>query len=587
MKIVIIGGVAGGATAAARLRRNNEFAEIVLVERGPYISFANCGLPYHVSGEIPRREALLVTTEARFAARYAVEVRSLTEAVAIDTQARRVRLRNVSTGVETDETFDRLLLAPGAEPLRPPMPGVDDPRVFTLRNLPDLDRIMARLNTEGTRRAVVVGGGFIGIEVAENLHRRGLVTTLVEAGPQLMAPLDPEMAAMVEAQMRENRVGLLLEERVERFEPVEDQLTVRLASGRHLAADIVILAIGVRPEVRLARAAGLAIGPCGGIRVDAWLQTSDPAVWAVGDAVEVRQIVSGREALVPLAGPANRQARIAADNMSANDPAARKTYDGAQGTSILKVFSFAAASTGLNSAQLAAAGIEHRTCIIHAGSHASYYPGAMPLALKLCWAPADGRILGAQAVGAEGADKRIDVIAAAMRAGLGVNDLSTLELAYAPPFGSAKDPVNVAGDVAGNIQAGAVQVVEWSELRDLLADPARVPQLVDVRTPEEFAQGSIPGARNIELDQLRMRIGELDPARETVVFCQVGLRGYLAWRILHQRGLTKVRNLSGGFKTWALATTRHAQTDVLDFENIKHRDPDDIAAERALHAVEP
>ncbi|OIQ75885.1 coenzyme A disulfide reductase [mine drainage metagenome] len=575
MKIVIIGGVAGGATAAARLRRCDESAQIVLVERGPYISFANCGLPYHLSGAIASREQLLVTTAERFAARYRVDVRTATEAVAIDPQGHEVRLRDAA-GRETTEHYDRLLLSPGAEALRPPLPGLDSPRVCTLRNIPDLDRIMQRLPQ--TQRAVVVGGGFIGLEVAENLHERGVRTTLVEAAPQVMAALDEEMAAIVHATLRQHGVGLRLGERLERVVDDGAEAIVHLSSGRRLRADLVVLAIGVRPEVALARGAGLALGERGGIRVDHFLRSSDADIYAVGDAIEVPQRISGQSALVPLAGPANRQARLAADNMLAVDDSRRRRYRGALGTAVLKVFELGVACTGLSEAQARAQGIACRSTITHGGSHASYYPGAQPLALKLVWDEA-GRIVGAQAVGAAGADKRIDVIATAMHAGLDVWGLAELELAYAPPFGSAKDPVNVAGYVAANVLDGSSRIVDWRALRARLdaADPAL--QLVDVRSAEEYAIGSLPGARHIALDELRERLPELDPARPTVVFCQVGLRGYLALRILLQHGFADAANLSGGFKTYAWACGRQDDPDIFDYEAIKRRPQAEIDAE--------
>jgi len=447
MKIIIVGGVAGGATASARIRRNDESAEIVLVERGPYISFANCGLPYHISGMIEQREQLLVTSEASFSARYRVDVRSKTEVIAIDRTSKSVRMRNLATGDEYDESYDRLLLSPGAEPIRPKLEGIDSARIFGLRNIPDLDRITAYIEQHAPRRAVVVGGGFIGIEVAENLHEKGIFTTLVEGADQILMPLDYEMAAIVHAHMKDKNIELYLAEKVEQFEDKEDHTLIYLSSGRRLQADLVILAIGVRPETTLVRSSGLTLGETGGIKVNAHLQTSDPDIYAVGDAIEITHAISGLQALIPLAGPANRQGRIAADNIIFGDT---QTYRGTQGTSILKAFDLAAATTGLNEKQLRATGQPFRSCITHSGSHASYYPGAKQITLKLLFTD-EGRILGAQAVGADGADKRIDVIATAMQGNVSVQALSELELSYAPPFGSAKDPVNIAGYVAMNV----------------------------------------------------------------------------------------------------------------------------------------
>ena len=566
MKAIIIGGVAGGATAAARLRRNSEAAQIVLVERGPFISFANCGLPYHISGAISEREQLLVTSAEAFHERYRVDVRVRTEAMAIDRANYTVRMRNLDTGEEYDESYDRVLLSPGAEPIRPRLPGIESQRVFGLRNIPDLDRIMRHLDETKPRRAVVIGGGFIGIEVAENLHERGLFVTLVEGADQILAPFDPEMAAIVHAHMREKQVELYLSAKVERFEDKADHTVVYLHNGKRLQADIVILAIGVRPETTLARGAGLELGSTGGIRVNEFLQTDDPAIFAVGDAVEVTQTISGKPALIPLAGPANRQARIAADNMLWGQ---RCAYKGTLGTAILKAFDLAAASTGLNEKQLRAAGVPYVRTITHGGSHASYYPGALQISLKLIYSP-EGKVLGAQAVGADGVDKRIDVIATAIHAGMSVDDLADLELAYAPPFSSAKDPVNIAGYVASNVLRGAQRVLSWDELQALQAGSV---QLIDVRTSEEFELGSIPGARHIDLNLLRERLAEVARDKPVVLFCQVGLRGYLAWRILKQAGFSEIFNLSGGYKTWAWAVEKQSNPDIFDYEDIKRRDP--------------
>ena len=566
MKAIIIGGVAGGATAAARLRRNSEAAQIVLVERGPFISFANCGLPYHISGAISEREQLLVTSAEAFHERYRVDVRVRTEAMAIDRANYTVRMRNLDTGEEYDESYDRVLLSPGAEPIRPRLPGIESQRVFGLRNIPDLDRIMRHLDETKPRRAVVIGGGFIGIEVAENLHERGLFVTLVEGADQILAPFDPEMAAIVHAHMREKHIELYLSAKVERFEDKTDHTVVYLHNGKRLQADIVILAIGVRPETTLARGAGLELGSTGGIRVNEFLQTDDPAIFAVGDAVEVTQTISGKPALIPLAGPANRQARIAADNMLWGQ---RCAYKGTLGTAILKAFDLAAASTGLNEKQLRAAGVPYVRTITHGGSHASYYPGALQISLKLIYSP-EGKVLGAQAVGADGVDKRIDVIATAIHAGMSVDDLADLELAYAPPFSSAKDPVNIAGYVASNVLRGAQRVLSWDELQALQAGSV---QLIDVRTSEEFELGSIPGARHIDLNLLRERLAEVARDKPVVLFCQVGLRGYLAWRILKQAGFSEIFNLSGGYKTWAWAVEKQSNPDIFDYEDIKRRDP--------------
>ncbi|MDP1871235.1 MAG: FAD-dependent oxidoreductase [Gallionella sp.] len=581
MKVIIIGGVAGGATAAARIRRNDERAEILMIERGPYISFANCGLPYYISGTIEQRDQLLVTSEPAFEARYRVDVRSKTEAIAIDRNAKVVRLRDLASGDEYDESYDKLLLSPGAEPVRPKLPGIDSPRIFGLRNIPDLDRIMAHLEQHAPRRAVVIGGGFIGIEVAENLHEKGIFTTLVEGADQILLPLDYEMAAIVHSHMKDKNVELYLSDKVERFEDRDDHTVVYLGSGRRLQADMVVLAIGVRPETTLARACGLELGSTGGIKVDSYLQTSDPDIYAVGDAIEVTQFISGLQALIPLAGPANRQGRMAADNIVFGNA---QQYRGTQSTSILKAFDLAAATTGLNEKQLTAAGIPFLSCITHSGSHASYYPGAKQISLKLLFTP-EGKILGAQAVGADGADKRIDVISTAIHGNLNVEDLAELELAYAPPFGAAKDPINIAGYVAVNLLNQSHEMIGWRELHERLLAKSSELQLIDVRTAEEYEFGSIATARNFDVNQIREHLDELDRNAPVVVFCQIGLRGYLAYRILKQHGFTQVSNLSGGYKTYSWAVDKQSNPDIFDYEDIKRRAPEEIEAERSGSAA--
>jgi len=576
MKIIIVGGVAGGATASARLRRNDETAEIILIERGPFISFANCGLPYHISGMIEEREQLLVTTEEGFEARYRVDVRSLTEAESINRQAKTIRLRDLKTGKTYDESYDKLLLSPGAQPIRPNLPGIETGRIFGLRNIPDLDRIMKHIHDVSPRRAVVIGGGFIGIEVAENLHDKGILTTLVEGAEQILTPLDYEMAAIVHAHMKDKNVELFLGEKVEQFEHKDDHTLVYLSSGRRIQADLVILAIGVRPETTLATSCDLALGETGGIKVNDYLQTSDEDIYAVGDAIEVTQSIGGFQTLIPLAGPANRQGRMAADNMVFGN---KQKYRGTQGTSILKAFDLAAATTGLNEKQLTKAGIPFLSCITHSGSHASYYPGAKQISIKLLFTD-DGTILGAQAVGADGADKRIDVIATAIQGNLKVHDLAELELAYAPPFGSAKDPINIAGYVGINVLNKSHELMEWKTLRTHLENKDAL-QVIDVRTADEFGFGSIPTAKNIDVNLLREHLDELDKNIPIVLFCQIGLRGYLAYRILKQSGFTNIKNLSGGYKTYAWAVDKQANPDIFDYEDIKLRDPEDIEAERA------
>ena len=539
MRIVIVGGVAGGASAAARARRLSEEAEIVVLERGPSVSFANCGLPYHLGGAIPERQSLLVQTAERLNARYDLDVRVRHEVLAIDRAAKEVAVRDLERGREYRLGYDALLLSPGAEPVRPPIPGMALPRVFTLRSLPDLDALLAAAS--GARRALVLGAGFIGLELAEAFRRRGLEVALVERLPHVLATADPEMAEPLHRELRAAGVDLRLGCALEAFEAEGEGLRARLGDGTELRCDLAVVAVGVRPETGLARQAGLELGPTGGIRVDASLRTSDPAIWAVGDAVEVVDVVSGQPALVPLAGPANRQGRLAADAILGREA----RYGGSQGSAIVKVFGLAFASTGLSQAALEARGIPCRSVHLHPADHATYYPGAELMHLKLCFDPAEGRLLGAQAVGASGVDKRIDVLATALRAGLTVHDLEELELCYAPPFGSAKDAVNMAGYAASNLLKGDVALWEPDEaLREAL--------LLDVRTPQEFGEGALPGALNRPLDELRDWLDELPKDRELRVYCQAGLRGYLACRMLTQHGF-QARNLSGGYLRWCMA----------------------------------
>ncbi|MCX7717255.1 MAG: FAD-dependent oxidoreductase [Candidatus Sumerlaeaceae bacterium] len=550
-KLLVIGGVAGGASFAARARRLCEDATIILVERGPHVSFANCGLPYHIGGEIAERRKLLVQTPERLRAILNLDVRTNTEAVRIDRDRREVELRDLMSGRSYIETYDKLVLAPGAAPLRPPIPGIDREGHFTLRNIPDLESIMTWIESRSARRAVVVGGGYIGLETAEQLHRRGLEVAVAEALPQVMAPLDPEMAAFLHAELRANGIALHLGDPVAAFEspaPGESAAAsvVMLKSGVRLPADIVILGLGVRPETDLARVAGLEIGDAGGIRVDEQMRTSDPNIFAVGDAVEVRDAATGAWTLIPLAGPANRQGRIAADAIFGLP----SRYTATQGTAIIRVFGLAAGCTGANAKTLTRAGIPFEAIHLHPNSHAGYYPGAKPIALKVLFCPKSGKFLGAQAVGADGVDKRIDVLATALKAGMTVDDLAELELAYAPPFGSAKDPVNLAGMIAQNVVAGRMEVAQWSEVSDG-ADGAPF-VLLDVREKAEVEAGRIPGSIHIPLGELRARLGELPRDREIIVHCQSGQRSYFASRILAQRGF-RVRNLTGSYKTWKAA----------------------------------
>lgn len=548
MKHIIIGGVAGGATAAARIRRADENAEIVLVEKGKYISYANCGLPYYIGGVIKSRDKLFVQTPEAFSRRFNVDVRTRHEALSIDTERHEVSIRRAD-GTTYSETYDRLLLSPGAEPVRPPLEGIDTEGIFTLRNVDDTDRIHSYLGTHRVRHAVVVGGGFIGLEMAENLHHAGAGVSIVEMADQVMAPVDFSIASHVHRHLMDKGVGLWLGRGVEKFTSDNGSIKVWLNTGETLSADLVLLSIGVRPSVRLAREAGIELG-ARGIKVNRWLQTSSPDVYAVGDAIEYEHPIAGGPWLNYLAGPANRQARIAADNMVYGN---REEYEGSIGTSVAKVFDITVGATGLAAKHLKRMGVPYLTSVTTSSSHAGYYPGAFNLTLKLTFASDTGRIYGAQCVGVDGVDKRIDEIAMLIKRGGTVRDLVRTEQAYAPPFSSAKDPVAIAGYVACNTLDGVMPVVTWRELA--AADMSEV-CLVDVRTPEEYSLGTIDGAVNIPLDDLRGRLGEIDRESDVIVFCAVGLRGYLAQRILLGRGYRRVRNLAGGYKTYSLATQK-------------------------------
>lgn len=548
MKHIIIGGVAGGATAAARIRRADENAEIVLVEKGKYISYANCGLPYYIGGVIKSRDKLFVQTPEAFSRRFNVDVRTRHEALSIDTERHEVSIRRAD-GTTYTETYDRLLLSPGAEPVRPPLEGIDTEGIFTLRNVDDTDRIHSYLGTHRVRHAVVVGGGFIGLEMAENLHHAGAGVSIVEMADQVMAPVDFSIASHVHRHLMDKGVGLWLGRGVERFTSENGSIKVWLNTGETLSADLVLLSIGVRPSVKLAREAGIELG-ARGIKVNRWLQTSSPDVYAVGDAIEYEHPIAGGPWLNYLAGPANRQARIAADNMVYGN---REEYEGSIGTSVAKVFDITVGAAGLAAKHLKRMGVPYLTSVTTSSSHAGYYPGAFNLTLKLTFAPDTGRIYGVQCVGVDGVDKRIDEIAMLIKRGGTVRDLVRTEQAYAPPFSSAKDPVAIAGYVACNTLDGVMPVVTWRELA--AADRAEV-CLVDVRTPEEYSLGTIDGAVNIPLDDLRRRLGEIDRDSDVIVFCAVGLRGYLAQRILLGRGYRRVRNLAGGYKTYSLATQK-------------------------------
>ena len=546
MKHIIIGGVAGGATAAARIRRADESAEIVLIEKGKYISYANCGLPYYVGGVIKEREKLFVQTPESFGRRFNIDVRVENEVVGIDTVGKRISVRRID-GTEYTEHYDKLLLSPGSAPMCPPIKGIETEGIFTLRNVEDTDRIKNYLDTHAVRDAVVVGGGFIGLEMAENLHNAGIPVSIIEMAEQVMAPVDFSIASHVHRHLLDKGMSLYLRQGVERFERLNNRIAVYLSSDEKIEADMVLLSIGVRPVTDLAVKAGIDLGERG-IKVNAFLETSAPDVYAVGDAIEFTHPLTGKPWLNYLAGPANRQGRIVADNMVFGN---QTEYEGAIGTAIAKVFDLVVGTTGLPAKRLKQMGVDYRSSTTVSLSHAGYYPGAFPLTLKLTFSPTDGRLFGAQCVGNNGVDKRIDQIAQIIKQGGTVYDLIKTEQCYAPPFSSAKDPIAIAGYAASNIISGAMPVIDWRKLRD--TDRSQV-LLLDVRTPAEFELGTIEGAVNIPLDDLRERICEIPRNKKIVIFCAVGLRGYLAQRILMGRGYADVWNLSGGYQIYSLAT---------------------------------
>jgi len=546
MKIVIVGGVAGGASAAARLRRLDENAEITIFERGDHVSFANCGLPYYIGGVIEERDKLLLQTPQKFYNRFRVKVRVKNEIVKIDREQKEVVVKDLKTGKEYKENYDKLILSPGAEPLKPAIPGIDGERIFTLRSLEDTDKIKNYLDTHKPQSAVVIGGGFIGLEMVENLHHLGLRVSLVELANQVMSPLDMEMAACINEKLLLNNVALYLEDGVKSLSHSEKVTTVHLQSGKKLECELVISSMGIYPESKLAKEAGLEISNKGAIVVNSALQTSDPDIYAVGDAIQVENFITGEKTVIPLASPANKQGRMVADHICGNEI----QYEGSLGTAVAKIFDMTVASTGANEKILKRKGIKYIASHTHSGSHAGYYPGAIDMAIKILFSPDDGKLLGAQAVGYKGVDKRIDVFATVIRMGGTVNDLTKLELAYAPPYSSAKDPVNMAGYVAENILKGRVKSIQWHEVEDLPSEKACI---LDVRDPDEVECGKIPGSINIPLNDLRERVDELPQDKKIVVYCKVGLRAYIACRILAQKGFQNVYNLSGGYQTYQAA----------------------------------
>jgi NADPH-dependent 2,4-dienoyl-CoA reductase/sulfur reductase-like enzyme/peroxiredoxin family protein/rhodanese-related sulfurtransferase/TusA-related sulfurtransferase len=552
-KIIVVGGVAGGASFAARMRRLDERAEIVILDKGDYVSFANCGLPYYIGATIKDRGDLIIQTPERFKRRFNIDVRVKSEATSVDTGRKTVAVRN--EGRSYEERYDYLVLSPGCSPVRPPIKGIDSPRVHTLRTIPDTDMIRAIVDGGKAHRALVIGGGFIGLEMAENLRQRGLEVALVELSDQVFAPADREMAATLHQHLQLNGVALSLGHGVkEILDDGGEFATVVLDNGTRIPAELIILAIGVKPDTAFLKNSGIALSDRGAIVVNEHLQTNIAEVYAVGDAVEVEDFVTGKKTLVPLAGPANRQGRIAADNIAGVDASGKAiaaVYKKTQGTAICKVFDLTVAVTGINEKIAGRLQIPFVKSYTHSTSHASYYPGAFPLSIKILFSPENGRLLGAQVIGKDGVDKRIDLFAVALRHGFTVDDLAELELAYAPPFGSAKDPVNVAGFVGRNIIEKKMDVFYAEDIAGIDRTKA---VLLDVRTAGEHEQGSIPGSLLIPIDELRNRLGELDKSKEIFVYCQVGLRGYLATRILTASGFT-ARNLSGGYKTWSAAAT--------------------------------
>ncbi|MFZ5817161.1 MAG: FAD-dependent oxidoreductase [Bacillota bacterium] len=553
-KILIVGGVAGGASAAARARRTDEHAEIILFEKGPYISFANCGLPYYVGREIGDRSALLLQTPETFNARFNVDVRVLHEVIAIDREARSLRVRNLQTGEVYAESYTQLVLAPGSIPIRPPLPGIDLPNIFMVRTVPDSDAIRSFMEERQAARAVVVGAGFIGLEMVENLQSLGLAVTLVEKADQVLPPLDPEMAAFVQSTLEQMGVEVITSDGIAGFEGEGWATGVRLESGRLVEGDLFILGLGVRPDTRLAKAAGLAIGPTGGIAVNERMQTSDPSIYAAGDAVETVHLVTGQPALIPLAGPANKQGRVAGANAAGDS----LTFPGAIGTAIVRVGSLVAATTGLSEKAARRAGLPVYVSYTMSGDHADYYPGVQEMLIKLVVEESTGRLLGAQVVGGNGVDKRTDVFATAILGRMRVDDLTNLDLAYAPPFGSAKDPAIVAGMVAQNLRRGQLQAITPGALLDRLEAGAEL-QIVDVRNSYEYEVGAIPGAVNIPVDELRKRLHELDPSRETVVYDRSGSTAYVAARQLVQQGFGSVSSLTGGYLLFPVVQMQRMQ----------------------------
>ncbi len=574
MKYIIVGGVAGGATTAARLRRIDEKAEIIIVEKGSHISYANCGLPYYIGGVIKDRSKLLVQTPESFNARFNIDIRIHSEIISVNSDNKSVEIKKTQTGEVYKETYDKLILSPGASAIKPPIPGINSPNIFTLRNVDDTDKIKAFVDDSKPRRAIVVGAGFIGLEMAENLHHIGVKVTVVEAASQVMNMMDSEIAAPIHQHFKEKNVGLFLEDAVKEFKPNGDLIDVHLASERVISADFIILSIGVKPDTFLAKSAGIKIGEAGGIWVDEYLQTSKKDIYAVGDAIEFPHPITGKPSLAFLAGPANKQGRILADNMVYGH---KRKYLGSIGTAIAKVFDLSAGIVGLTHRGLKALGRKHESTIVYGGSHASYYPGAMQMVLKISFDPDNGKLLGGQIVGYKGVDKRLDLLATTIKNGGTIYDLQEIEHAYAPPFSSAKDPVNQAGFNAENIIKGLFKPLSPYQFKKRGITDSFV---LDVRTKEEYDLGSIDGALNINVDDLRNHLKKIPKDKKIMIYCGVGLRGYVATRILRQNGYDDVYNLSGGLKVYKQAMAEQSNPiffdDVIEDKTAKPETPYNI-----------
>ena len=561
-KCLIVGGVAGGASTAARLRRNDEKIEIILFERKEYISYANCGLPYYIGGEIKEREKLFVQTPEDFNRRFNIDVRVKEEVIKINRNEKYVEVRKIDSGEIYKENYDILALSPGASPIKPPLPGIDSKKIFTLRDVADTDNIKSFIDNNSPKRAVVIGAGFIGLEMAENLRNKGILVTIVEMADQVMNVIDYEMASMVHQHLKIKNVEFYLKDGVASFTDKTDKILVKLKSGKEIISDMVILSIGVRPEIHLAKEAGLNIGETGGIVVNEYLQTSDKNIYALGDAFEFINPIINKKSVVPLAGPANKQGRIVADNIAYGN---NSKYSGTIATAIAKVFDLTVASTGASEKLLKKEQIPYISSITHSSSHAGYYPNALPMTIKLLFSPSNGKILGSQIVGYEGVDKRIDVIATLVKCGKTIYELEEIEHSYAPPYSSAKDPVNIAGFVAENILKGKIKIIQCFEL--LKEDHSKI-AIIDVRTSDEYSLGSIENSVNIPLDELRERISELPKEKKLILFCSVGQRAYLGCRILMQNGFNEVYNLSGGYKTYEHLTQKQSNEDIFSTDFI-------------------